>query len=538
MIIKHNSSIIKQEKISSTSNKSQNPKRSNLVSFFNQNNSVIQHKRKINYKYSYPIPFLTYDKYNILSNSYHDLLFQIYYEIEKTLILPEININIEEDIEEDTNFNFLVRRRGPKRKEENKPPANADEVIFSKDCENKNHKTGILAENFVDENNDVIKKPTLWADCDCYIEITSISALGLLGIGGARLWRALAKLHGGIWLKKIRKALSDINKKSEEINKGINDLQSLLKGQTAWRKDVEELDRLQEIYGIEEFIFATSKRFPSDVNTLITRLNTRENYLKILYKKYFKNSPDWNTNLPDIVGVNNRINIKSNIFNRSREAFVQLKKDEAIALKIAEKPDPGFIKQAAPWLYAKITELITGIKILSQKICGPKGVPFRRAIDPNRSGYAELNKETCECSICPDGKFLCKSKSILNAPGGFQDLFTGLDFEDVLSYCMDPCCGNSVRFHNPVTDFCGCACGEDITFGEVLQGGWQGPVTDGYFKPCDSGCSFSFTFGNRMGKCVSRQVEQIALSQGKVWSEEDCDFIVIENENPYEDPYS
>lgn len=135
----------------------------------------------------------------------------------------------------------------------------------------------------------------------------------------------------------------------------------------------------------------------------------------------------------------------------------------------------------------------------------------------------KLNEENCECECIDNEAYaLCPatqnpvSQTILDL-----HLLPFTPESSELKNCIEKCsCGQAMYQFGG--DSCACACLGDITFGTVVSGGGSADDTWKEGSGCD--CLQPGILWSTRGKCVSQEVENRALAQGKTWDGSICDF--------------
>lgn len=133
----------------------------------------------------------------------------------------------------------------------------------------------------------------------------------------------------------------------------------------------------------------------------------------------------------------------------------------------------------------------------------------------------KLNKDTCSCECTdPDNMTACEGQATITSS------ILGIvvpDVEELQTFCTPKCSCGQVLYQIANAP-CQCACLGEVPLAGTIVGG--GGSVDDYFK-AGEGCDClqpGFLWSTR-GKCISRDVENRALAQGKAWDGSICDFV-------------
>ena len=164
--------------------------------------------------------------------------------------------------------------------------------------------------------------------------------------------------------------------------------------------------------------------------------------------------------------------------------------------------DPWTLLQTAA---AAVGVTISNISLSRKKICFGENV--------------RLNESTCDCECVDPNMTQCTGQNTVS------NIILGFvlpDIDELQTYCSLPCCGGQVKYQFG-NEACKCACLGDITLGTVIGGGGSADDTWKEGSGCD--CLQPGFLWSTRGKCVSLDVENRALAQGKVWDGSVCDFV-------------
>jgi hypothetical protein len=233
----------------------------------------------------------------------------------------------------------------------------------------------------------------------------------------------------------------------------LTSLPDLEEFDNAWKK----FENLFKDYDGEKFIDNPGYR-----NNFINRWETATSDLKGLCGKYFDNSDltfDWlfkgnpNYSVADVQG--------NDVFRLPAIGIEDIFSSEKIIMKKA-----GY----AIALIAFMTEIMSVTDVVRDKNCSSigrdstyglteKDKEFIRevrntAIAKKEVTWAELDLDTCECSICPSGWNTCDNSSITNFYSSYGNT------------CHPPCCGDQEWKPITLIETCKCACPDGKVFME------------------------------------------------------------------------
>lgn len=189
--------------------------------------------------------------------------------------------------------------------------------------------------------------------------------------------------------------------------------------------------------------------------------------------------------------------------------------DQDIAAEAAEEARIIAEANAQYLSMSALQKLQTALPYIGVSASVLLGMMSRRKICVGQN--TKLNEKTCECECVPDTYQECPATQN-PVSGGIIDNFVPLVPQTSESIsCFPPCCGGQVAYQFG-SDPCDCACLGDLIFGTPVGGG--GPADGTWIA--GEGCDC--LNGSSRGKCVSADLKNKAIAQGKRWNGAICDF--------------
>jgi hypothetical protein len=324
------------------------------------------------------------------------------------------------------------------------------------------------------------------APCGCY---TSATDFLLTLVGGAATLRSMLVRQAN--KKRLALLVQGIKNSQQEFRRNVR---SVLDRVDQLNDRINELrnSNLSELWEVDDYeLFVTNAELLQDV---LANKFTRLSEIAGLDADEIANL----TNLEDVDDIFDYVGAESDIleianqldnfenFVRDYQALLEdsVNGDEIRNLKNEVRALKPLVDWAGPIVDAGFTLLavLSNLDIVMYKACNENELCGTKA---------ELDTETCECSVCPPGYQVCPAWSIS---------------DDFYNSCVPNCEAGSVFAQSTVTGRCYCECAEGTTF-----------------KACDSGYNPLIVCGDRgeEGECVNESAYDVAQFE---WDPSICNF--------------